>query len=112
MAENPGEAASKADSEYGLRAKVAFNSLGTAPIEVLMEEGEMTIQQMRQALEENEEVTTVQRQGLEKYFEVLEDFGFADYTEEGSLFTAWNSKVAKNGAHYQEIEEFVEMYTD
>jgi hypothetical protein len=112
MEDDPVTAASHAEIKYGMRGKVAFNSLGTAPVDVLMENGAMTIEQVREELEEEREPETVQLPGIEKYFEILEDYGFVEYTEEGKLFTAWNSTVQKNGVPHTELREFVEEYRD
>jgi len=112
MESAPSEAAVYADSKYGSRSKDAFNSMGTRPIEVLMENGEMTINQIHRELTEDEEAGTTQKPHVKKYFEVLEDCGFVDYTEHGDLWAARNKTVQKNGAPMEEIEKFVELYRD
>jgi len=110
---DPETAAVKAKSEYGQRADVAFISLGTAPVDVQLEEGEaMRVSEIIEALEEENETGTVQRWSVKKYFEVLEEYGVIEYEDNGVLFRKWDSTVKKNGTPYEEFETFVETYQD
>lgn len=113
MGFDPETAAVEASSEYGQRANVAFKALGTAPIDVQLEQGEaMRISEIIDALDEDEESNGVQRWSVKKYFEVLEDYGVVDYEDDGWLFRKWDSTVKKNGTSYEDFETFVETYQD
>lgn len=110
---DPETAAVKANSRYGQRADVAFNSLGTSPVDVQLENGEpMKVSQVIDALEEDEETRSVQRWSVKKYFEVLDDYDVVDYEDDGFLFRKWDSTVSKNGTSYEEFETFVETYQE
>jgi len=110
---DPETAAVKANSSYGLRADVAFDALGTAPVDVQLEEGEaMRVSEIIDVLEEDEQTNGVQRWSVKKYFEVLEEYGVIDYEDDGVLFRKWDSSVIKNGTSYEEFERFVETYQD
>ena len=110
---DPETAAVKANSNYGQRADVAFSALGTAPVDVQLEQGEaMKLSEIIDALDEDEEANGVQRWSVKKYFEVLEDYGVIDYEDDGVLFRKWDSTVKKNGTSYEDFETFVETYQD
>lgn len=110
---DPETAAVKAKSKYGQRADVAFNALGTAPVDVQLEEGEaMRVSDVIEALEEDEEAKGVQRWSVKKYFEVLEDYGVIEYEDDGVLFRKWDSSVKKNGTDYENFVTFVEAYQE
>lgn len=102
-------AAIEASGRYGRREKIAFSTLGTEPLDLLIDEEEpMSISQILEALEDQEE--KVQRWTVERYFKVLNEYDIVDYDEHGDLFRAWNKSVQKNGIEYDEIERFVERY--
>lgn len=110
---DPETAAVKASSKYGTRSRIAFSSLGTRPMEMLLEgEEPMSVSQMRQALDDDEQAEGVQRWSVQRYFKVLEEYDMVEYEEDGPLFRGWDSTVSKNGTSYEEFESFVERYPD
>ena len=106
----PETAAIEASNRYGTREKIAFTTLGTRPLDLLMDSDEpMSVHQVISALEQQEE-DNVQRWAVERYFKVLEDYDIVDYDDNGDLFQAWNKSVARNGTGYEEFERFVDRY--
>lgn len=106
----PETAAIEASNRYGTREKIAFATLGTRPLEVLMDvEEPMSVNQLVSTLEEQED-ETVQRWTVERYFKVMNEYDIVDYDKGGDLFRAWNKSVQKNGIGFDEVERFVDRY--
>lgn len=96
---------------YGLKAETAFRSLGMRPVEILGEKEEsVRLYQIVDELREDEQVETVVRPFVKKYFEVLENEGMVEYDESGFLYDPTNRSMHKNGHDEEEIREFVESF--
>ncbi len=97
--------------QYGSREKAAFNSLGMRPVEILENrEDSVRLEEVVDELKEDEEVETVLQPLVRRYFKVLSEKDMVEYDDSGSLYTAGNRLVQKNGVPDQDIQRFVESF--
>lgn len=96
---------------YGIREKAAFNSLGKRPLEILEDkEGSIRLNEIVQELREDEQVETVMKPLVEKYFEVLEAEGVVEYDEPGTLFSPKNNSLHRNGYSEEYVDEIIQSF--
>lgn len=83
------------------------------PIELLEDkEGSVRLKEIVEELKEDDEVETALEPLVREYFDTLNDHDMIEYNQEGTLFDARNRSLQKNGCSYQEIEKFVDSFSE